>query len=265
MPERLVTANAEPEVHVTPLAARHAAVRGRLRNMDWIDFLDKHAGAVTALATIVLVMITAWYAWLTRKIAKETSEARRPYVYVDISGEGGGWVELVLGNDGDRAAGDIKVTLRSCNDSAVRNQFANLEPLQSGLSHLAVGRRYRYGTVLPDRVFDEGLQEHIVVVLHVAYGYAKRRFEEDFRIDLTGLRGVLLSSFVRPDEAAVKELRGIARNLGEMQRRSVDSFFTQACPSCASKVDVNAKKCPHCWELIPATRKRATGKAPKGS
>jgi hypothetical protein len=37
--------------------------------MDW---LDSHSGSVQALATIVLVSLTAYYAWTTRALAQET-------------------------------------------------------------------------------------------------------------------------------------------------------------------------------------------------
>jgi hypothetical protein len=37
--------------------------------MDW---LDVHAGSVQAIATLVLVTLTAYYAWTTRALAQET-------------------------------------------------------------------------------------------------------------------------------------------------------------------------------------------------
>lgn len=42
-----------------------------------ISFLDSHAGAITAIATIVLAVITIWYAISTFRILKETQVARK--------------------------------------------------------------------------------------------------------------------------------------------------------------------------------------------
>ncbi len=46
-------------------------------NIDWISFLDYHAGAITAVATAILVGITAWYAISTNRILKEAQVARK--------------------------------------------------------------------------------------------------------------------------------------------------------------------------------------------
>jgi hypothetical protein len=43
--------------------------------MRIIDFLNQNSGAITALATIVLVVTTIVYAVLTRRIARETERA----------------------------------------------------------------------------------------------------------------------------------------------------------------------------------------------
>src|SRR5712664_2659589 len=37
--------------------------------MDW---LDSHSGSVQAIATLVLVAITGYYAWVTRMLVRET-------------------------------------------------------------------------------------------------------------------------------------------------------------------------------------------------
>lgn len=45
--------------------------------MEIISFLDFHAGAITAIATIILAVITIWYAIITQRILKETQVARK--------------------------------------------------------------------------------------------------------------------------------------------------------------------------------------------
>ena len=48
--------------------------------MSWIDWLNANAGAVQALATVVLVLVTGFYAFRTHSIAKaskETAEATK--------------------------------------------------------------------------------------------------------------------------------------------------------------------------------------------
>ena len=44
-------------------------VKFRSTSVDW---LDSHSGSVVAMATLVLVVITAYYAWTTRALVRET-------------------------------------------------------------------------------------------------------------------------------------------------------------------------------------------------
>jgi hypothetical protein len=44
--------------------------------LEWIEFLNKNSGAVTALATIALLFVTGWYAWTTRALLVEAQQSR---------------------------------------------------------------------------------------------------------------------------------------------------------------------------------------------
>jgi hypothetical protein len=41
-----------------------------------IEYLNHNAGAVTALATIALLLVTGWYAWTTRALLMEAQQSR---------------------------------------------------------------------------------------------------------------------------------------------------------------------------------------------
>ncbi len=41
-----------------------------------IHYLNENAGAVTALATVALLLITGWYAWTTRSLLREAQQSR---------------------------------------------------------------------------------------------------------------------------------------------------------------------------------------------
>ncbi|RYF02783.1 MAG: hypothetical protein EOO77_32080 [Oxalobacteraceae bacterium] len=44
--------------------------------MIMIAYLNQNAGAVTALATIALLLVTGWYAWTTRALLREAQQSR---------------------------------------------------------------------------------------------------------------------------------------------------------------------------------------------
>src|SRR5262249_47580518 len=52
--------------------ARLRAIVRRDRFADVLDWLDAHSGSVVALATFVLVVVTAYYAWTTRSLVRES-------------------------------------------------------------------------------------------------------------------------------------------------------------------------------------------------
>lgn len=49
-----------------------------------ISYLDQHNGAVTAIATVALTVITAIYAFLTRRMVLEMQKAREPFITIDM-------------------------------------------------------------------------------------------------------------------------------------------------------------------------------------
>ena len=66
-----------------------------------LDWLDDRAGGVTAIMTIVLALITGYYAWETRRMAKaavqsaelthvQRRDAGRPIVRIALTGSAGG-------------------------------------------------------------------------------------------------------------------------------------------------------------------------------
>jgi hypothetical protein len=63
-----------------------ASPRGAtLRDNTWtmtdsfnvLHHLNQNSGAYVTVATIILVLVTAWYAWFTRSLVKEAQEARK--------------------------------------------------------------------------------------------------------------------------------------------------------------------------------------------
>ena len=56
------------------------AYKGKLKrdNMsDWISILNGNSGAIVAIATIVLVLVTIVYAWLTHKTVEQSKKQQR--------------------------------------------------------------------------------------------------------------------------------------------------------------------------------------------
>jgi hypothetical protein len=78
-----------------------------------IDELDRHQGASTAILTAALVLVTSFYAWQNRAMAREMKRARDatilPKLALDFHRLGPNVVELAIRNVGPGAALDIDV------------------------------------------------------------------------------------------------------------------------------------------------------------
>ena len=68
--------------------------------MEGINWLNSNSGAVIALATVVLVGITAFYAWVTKKILEENRlmrlNAQKPIIAIYLRSETDGHTSVYL-------------------------------------------------------------------------------------------------------------------------------------------------------------------------
>ena len=68
------------------------------------------APIINAFATLILVIVTAAYVWLTKRIVEESAHQNRPYVFLRLD-DADGRRDLLLVNTGNRAARDIVIEI----------------------------------------------------------------------------------------------------------------------------------------------------------
>jgi len=80
-----------------------------------LDFLDQHAGAFAALLTLVLIAVTAYYAFQNRRMVKEMERTRElsllPRLALEFHRLGSATVTLSICNVGPGAALDVDVRM----------------------------------------------------------------------------------------------------------------------------------------------------------
>jgi len=89
--------------------------------MDW---LDSHAGSVQAIATLVLVGITGYYAWVTRMLVRETRTTLLASARATLQGRMDRISEMMIGNPGLFESLDVADTTGNEYDN--RFHFANM-------------------------------------------------------------------------------------------------------------------------------------------
>lgn len=103
--------------------------------MSILDYLNQNSGAINAIATAILVLITGWYAYITKKILKSgedtSKEMLRPYIVVNIYSEDL-FINLSISNIGKRPAKDLNITF---DPSLKMIEKANSENLENDKSY----------------------------------------------------------------------------------------------------------------------------------
>lgn len=151
--------------------------------MNLISWLNANSGAITAVATLILVGITGWYVYLTRQMLKV---ANTPVIRMFLHARGNN-ITLCVENIGTGFARDIKFTgdlsfkpFKPIGESEAT--LEELEPFKSGIEYLGPGHKverflFRRGdlTRVPNHTFD-------IIVTYNDLGIAKEKKTFSFEI-----------------------------------------------------------------------------------
>ena len=132
-----------PAAWIIPLVALGGAAALLLWSRS-ASFLNRNGSAIQGLATVFLVFLTAWYAYLTRRVVLATERSRRPYVFIDFSAEGPLQLSVVVANSGDRAAEDVRFSVIGDLTEREGKRLSTYTPFRDGIVYLPPGRRYLY-------------------------------------------------------------------------------------------------------------------------
>ena len=224
--------------------------------LSLLKALNNNAAAIQALTTMVLVGVTAWYVYLTRQMLQAARTSQRPYVYIDVSGEGGLAWELGVTNCGERAAEDVSFEILRELDDFRGNPLSDKTALGKGIRYLPPGRGYRYNVLLPQDI-TSGPPGTNVLDVRTRYSYAGTTYNDRLTIDFADLDSVLLTSFQTSSDKMAGSLREIAQL---MHRRDIRDTPWQVgpsmkgCPICSESIRATATKCPKCREWLPEER-----------
>lgn len=176
--------------------------------MEIIDWLNANNGAIIGVATLVLMGITAYYAYLTRCLLKanDTPEIAISLRSHEISVN---LVMLCIENVGTGAAHDVKFTTDPPSLPSLDIPFEKIGFLKSGIRYFEPGRKIEQFLVSVIGKFDELKQTQLKIT--VTYeDSVHRRHERAFPLDFA--EGVGFSQIGRPP------LYEIAKTTKEIQK-----------------------------------------------
>lgn len=182
-----------------------------------IDWLNKNSGAIQAITTAVLVIITIVYAWYTKRIVDVTvlHEAKRnqPKVlaYVDSDEDYRSFVYLVIGNFGNSIAKNLKFKIKNDFELLVSGKkLSSLRPIAKGIKYLTPGRILRIPIVFLIGKVDEFSKKDTALEINYEDGLGNG-FSESCDLDFNALVEYKIGE--RPIKQIEKHIENISKSL----------------------------------------------------
>ncbi len=176
-----------------------------------LDFLNTNSGAITIIATLFLVGITFWYAWLTRQMLKATINT--PDVQISLLTHSKAYeistIDLCIENIGTGFAYDLKFagTITDLTPERPTKVHKDYERelgaygiIKDGIPHLGPGKRYqialiwysptgKYNLPIVPMGPKEPLNIEVTYEDTATKDLAKRKYKDMFLLDFTKVEG----------------------------------------------------------------------------
>jgi hypothetical protein len=146
-----------------------------------VKYLNNNSGAVQAIVTAVLVVLTAFYVYATFRLLSATRRSQRPYVFLDVVGHGANYLEFGLANYGERAAERVKLDVEKDITDREGVALSARPPFSSGVTYLPPGRSYRWSFFAAKEFFEAGPGVNILKAT-ITYAHGKKKYEESLEL-----------------------------------------------------------------------------------
>jgi hypothetical protein len=131
-----------------------------VERMNILEFLNLNSGAVTAISTVVLTIVTFVYVLLTRSISKETEIMRKTQTEPNISAiiqpdeRYINWINLIIQNIGLGPAYNVKFELNpdfedsdrhpNLDDESINYKLSDVGFIKNGLPYFAPNQKFQF-------------------------------------------------------------------------------------------------------------------------
>ncbi|MET1753869.1 hypothetical protein ABVV53_00070 [Novosphingobium sp. RD2P27] len=195
-----------------------------------IQFLNSNAGAVTALATIALLIVTGWYAWTTRALLREAEKTRlmagepRVVAYLRVHEVHTNMVQLCVANLSGAAAAGVTASIERITEWPLRFDLENSKLLRD-LKFLRPDEVLRFDLGSGPDLFRG--DEAAVFRAHIAFeSLDGRKFTFDDTLKIESVTGHGNWRIYGIDDVArmLKDIADTLKSVTGIQRLKVDTF-----------------------------------------
>lgn len=198
-----------------------------------LNFLNENSSAVTALATLALLLVTAFYAWITFKLLGEARTSRvmagepRVVAYLRIHKVHSNIVQLHVSNLSSAAASDVTARIEKVTDWPERFDLQDSKILRD-LSFMRPHEVLTFDLGLGSDLFKDGTPATFRI--NIAYSGLDGRafmFENDLRVE--SVEGHSHWQIYSIDDVArrLKEIADTLKGFTGFQRLRVETYTAQ--------------------------------------
>lgn len=225
--------------------------------MDTPTIVSLFGSTASAVATIILAVLTGRYVKLTHALVEETRSSKFPNVFADLEFDSHS-VKFIVGNAGSSPALDVKFKVKDMvpwqQVGSRPTGLAELAVVQYGIAYLAPARTLKFQAGFLRHDVDFFAAGNTIEIEMTFRTESDKTVTRQFSIDLHSYSGVLFESFTHPEREIARAIRDTEsrRTSNDPIRSVISRMGTMPCPICGERISNSAKKCPKCHEFVPA-------------
>lgn len=189
--------------------------------LEFLDFLNKNGGAVNAISTIFLTIVTLLYVILTWNISKETKIMRmaqtEPNISAIIQSEDSNinFIDLIIKNIGLGPAYDVKFKINpDYEDRILGGKLSEIGFIKNGLPYFAPNQEFKIFLTNMAENYEEKMKKTFEIKVEYK-SIIHKSYSNTYLIDFSQMRG--LSSFGEPPlyqiAADIEQIKKDIKNL----------------------------------------------------
>src|SRR3989339_1026489 len=224
-----------------------------------IAYFDLHVGAITAITTILLTILTGIYVLLTHLLVKGMQKSREPFVAIDMELPDLR-LRFIVSNMGQSPARNIRFVIAHdltwLDIGGKKYGIGSIPAIKNGISTLAPGKSLKFhGGVLHNIPKTE-----TVLSLEIYFeDEAGNSFSRKEIVDVAQFSDVLFESFKGESQGIEEAIKSLDHTLGaKLNKEPFLILTTKECPMCAERIPQKAKKCSHCGEMLETKDSKPT-------
>lgn len=195
-----------------------------------IQFLNSNSGAVTALATVALLVVTGWYAWTTRALLREAEKTRlmtgepRVVAYLRVHEVHTNMVQLCVANLSGAAAAGVMASMKTITAWPLEFDLENSTLLRD-LKFLRPHEVLRFDLGSGPDLFQD--KEAAVFEAHIAFESLDGRkftFHDTLKVESVAGHGNWKIYGIDDVARRLKDIADTLKSVTRLQRLRVDAF-----------------------------------------